>query len=108
MPLQETADHLVRAGANIEEGSENVEMATEEATEMVEKVQELLDRLLRVSALMEKSMTEVPEISRQAREGMREGNRILESVKENFLINPNLPPSPESESHGLEIRGGQN
>ena len=106
--LQETADHLVRAGANIEEGSENVEMATEEATEMVDKVQELLDRLLRVSALMEKSMTEVPEISRQAREGMREVNRILESVKENFLINPNLPPSPESESHGLEIRGGQN
>ena len=72
---------------------------------MVDKVQELLDRLLRVSALMEKAMVEVPEISAQAREGMREVNLILESVKENFLIRPNLPPPPESESHGLEIRG---
>jgi phospholipid/cholesterol/gamma-HCH transport system substrate-binding protein len=103
--LQETADHLARAGAKIEEGSINVEKATREAPEMVDKVQELLDRLLRVNALMEKAMTEVPEISTQAREGMREVNLILESVKENFLIRPNLPPSPESESHGLEIRG---
>jgi hypothetical protein len=72
---------------------------------MVDKVQELLDRLLRVSAIMEKAMVEVPEISTQAREGMREVNLILQSVKENFLIRPNLPPTPESESHGLEIRG---
>jgi len=103
--LQETADHLVLAGANIEEGSKNVEKVTREAPEMVDKVQELLDRLLRVNALMEKAMTEVPEISAQAREGMREVNLILESVKKNFLIRPNLPPSPESESHSLEIRG---
>lgn len=103
--LQQTADHLARAGAKIEEGSIHVEKATREAPEMVDKVQELLDRLLRVNALMEKAMTEVPEISTQAREGMREVNLILESVKENFLIRPNLPPSPESESHGLEIRG---
>ena len=103
--LQETADYLVRAGANIEEGSKNVEKVTREAPEMVDKVQELLDRLLRVNALMEKAMVEVPEISTQAREGMREVNLILQSVKENFLIRPNLPPSPESESHGLEIRG---
>jgi hypothetical protein len=53
-------------------------------------------------------MEEVPEISAQAREGMQEVNRILDSVKENFLIRPNLPPPPESETHGLEIRGGQN
>jgi phospholipid/cholesterol/gamma-HCH transport system substrate-binding protein len=103
--LQETADHLARAGAKIEEGSKNVEKVTREAPEMVDKVQELLDRLLRVNALMEKAMVEVPEISTQAREGMREVNLILESVKKNFLIRPNLPPSPESESHGLEIRG---
>ncbi len=105
--LQETADHLVRAGASIEEGSKSVEKATREAPEMVDKVQELLDRLIRVSVLMEKAMTEVPEITTQAREGMREVNLILDSVKENFLIRPNLPPPPKSESHGLEIRGAQ-
>ena len=103
--LQETADHLAQAGSNIEEGSKNMEKTTRETPEMVDKVQDLLDRLLRVSAIMEKAMVEVPEISTQAREGMREVNLILESVKENFLIRPNLPPTPESESHGLEIRG---
>jgi phospholipid/cholesterol/gamma-HCH transport system substrate-binding protein len=103
--LQETADSLVVAGANIEKGSKNLEKSTREAPEMVDKVQELLDRLLRVSGLMEKAMVEVPEISAQAREGMREVNLILESVKENFLIRPNVPPPPKSESHSLEIRG---
>ena len=106
--LQETADHLVRAGVNIEEGSKHLEKATREAPEMVDKTQELLDRLLKVQVILEKVMTEVPEISAQAREGMQEVNRILDSVKENFLIRPNLPPPPESETHGLEIRGGQN
>jgi phospholipid/cholesterol/gamma-HCH transport system substrate-binding protein len=106
--LQETADHLVRAGVNIEKGSEHLEKATREGPEMVDKTQELLDRLLKVQVILEKVMTEVPEISAQAREGMQEVNRILDSVKENFLIRPNLPPPPESETHGLEIRGGQN
>jgi len=104
-PLQETPDHLARAGAKSEGGSVHAEKATREAPAMVDKVQELLDRLLRVSALMEKAMVEVPEISTRAREGMREVNLILESVKENFLIRPNLPRSPESDSHGIEIRG---
>lgn len=106
--LQETADHLVRAGASIEEGSAHLEKAAREGPEMVDKTQELLDRLLKVQVILEKVMTEVPEISAQAREGMEEVNRILDSVKENFLIRPNLPPPPESETHGLEIRGGQN
>jgi phospholipid/cholesterol/gamma-HCH transport system substrate-binding protein len=106
--LQETADHLVRAGASIEEGSAHLEKAAREGPEMVDKTQELLDRLLKVQVILEKVMTEVPEISAQAREGMQEVNRILDSVKENFLIRPNLPPPPDSETHGLEIRGGQN
>ena len=106
--LQETADHLVRAGVNIEKGAEHLEKATREAPEMVDKTQELLDRLLKVQVILEKVMMEVPEISAQAREGMQEVNRILDSVKENFLIRPNLPPPPDSETHGLEIRGGQN
>jgi phospholipid/cholesterol/gamma-HCH transport system substrate-binding protein len=106
--LQETADKLVRAGASIEEGSAHLEKATREAPEMVDKTQELLDRLLKVQVILEKVMTEVPEISAQAREGVQEVNRILDSVKENFLIRPNLPPPPESETHGLEIRGSQN
>jgi len=85
--LQETADYLVRAGVNIEKGSEHLEKATREAPEMVDKTQELLDRLLKVQVILEKVMMEVPEISAQAREGMQEVNRILDSVRE-------LPHSP--------------
>ncbi len=105
--LQKTADHLVQAGVNIERGSENVEVATREAPEILDKVQELLTRLLKVSILMERAMHDVPEITTQAREGMREVNRILDSMKENFLIRPNLPPPAKPESHGLEMRGDQ-
>lgn len=105
--LQKTADHLVQASIGIEQGSKNVEMATRKAPEVADQVHELLDRLLKVSKLLEKAMHEAPEITTQAREGMREVNRILDSVKENFLIRPNLPPPDKPESHGLEIRGGQ-
>lgn len=105
--LQEGADHLVEASISIKEGSKNLEVATHEAPDMVDKIQELLDRLVRVSVLLEKAMKEVPDITEQAREGMREVNLILDSVKENFLIRPNLPPPTTPESHGFEIRGEQ-
>ena len=65
----------------------------------------LLSRLERISLDLEKAMRDAPGISRDAREGLREVNIILESVKRNFLIRPNLPPSPSSERHGVEIRG---
>ncbi|UCG11501.1 MAG: MCE family protein [Deltaproteobacteria bacterium] len=103
--FQKTVDHSVQISANVEMMSENLVPATDQATQMTEKVQELLDRMLRVSVLMEKAMSEVPDISRQAREGMREVNIILDSVKENFLVRPYLPPPTTPESHGLEIRG---
>jgi phospholipid/cholesterol/gamma-HCH transport system substrate-binding protein len=105
--LRKTVDHFSQAGADFEKTAKNVEEFTHGASEMTDKIQELLERLLRVSVLLERAMTDVPEISRQAREGMREVNRILDSVKENFLIRPNLPPAAAPESHGLEIRGDQ-
>lgn len=103
--LKETADQGTRVGTQMVKVSENMESATRPAPEMIAQVQDLLDRLLRVTTLMERAMTEVPEISRRAREGMREVNRILDSVQKNFLIRPNLPPEPTPESHGLELRG---
>ena len=105
--LREAADNVTQASLNVQQASENFEVATREAPEIADKVQELLDRLLRVSVILERVMHDVPEITTQAREGIREVNRILDSVQENFLIRPNLPPPPEPESHGLEIRGGR-
>ena len=103
--LQQTAGNSVQISANVAKLSKNLEAATRNAPEMTVKMEEILDRLLKISALMEQAMTEVPEISRQAREGMREVNRLLDAVKKNFLIAPNLPPPPTPESHGIEIRG---
>ena len=54
---------------------------------------------------LEKAMVNAPEISREARAGMKEVNRILESVKKNILIRGNLPKEPTPESHGVQIRG---
>ena len=100
-------EHLVQASISVEEGSRDVAMAAREAPELVDKAQEVLDNLRRVTVLLEKAMREVPEISKQAREGMRDVNRILDAVKENWLIRSNLPSPNPPESHGVEIRGGQ-
>jgi phospholipid/cholesterol/gamma-HCH transport system substrate-binding protein len=103
--IQKTADHSARIGANVEQMSENLATATRKAPEMTAQVQELLNRMIKVSLLLEKAMTEAPAISRQAREGMREVNRILDSIQKNFLIRPYLPPPAVPQSHGLEMRG---
>jgi hypothetical protein len=54
---------------------------------------------------MEKTMAEVPAISRQASEGMREVKQVLDSIKKNFLVRPYIPPDPSPQSHGVEERG---
>ncbi|MFH1135249.1 MAG: MlaD family protein [Pseudomonadota bacterium] len=65
----------------------------------------VLARLDNISRDLEKAMRNAPEISREARDGIREVNIILDSVKKNFLVRPNLPRQPQPERHGVEIRG---
>jgi phospholipid/cholesterol/gamma-HCH transport system substrate-binding protein len=103
--LKKTTDHSAQIGANVEQMSKNLEIATQKAPDMTVQVQELLARMIKVSVLLEKAMTEAPAISHQVRESMREVNRILDSMQKSFLIRPNLPPAPVPESHGLQIRG---
>jgi methyl-accepting chemotaxis protein len=73
--------------------------------EIMGQVDDILEKLQEVSRLLSQAMQNVPEISDRAREGMRDVNDILESVKKNFLIRGNLPKKPEPKTHGLEIRG---
>jgi phospholipid/cholesterol/gamma-HCH transport system substrate-binding protein len=103
--VRETADQSVTIGSHVARLSERLATASEHAPEMALQFQEIVNRMVRVSLLLEKSMTEVPEISQQAREGMREVNRILDSIQKNFLIRPNLPPPRRPATHGLEPRG---
>ncbi len=84
------------------------DMAAEVKTRLPETMNQLqiiLERINSISANLEKAMNEAPEISFEARQGMRQVNQILESVKKNFLIRSNLPQQPAPETHGVEIRG---
>ena len=73
--------------------------------DMMTQVGDILARLQTISLQLEKAMNEVPDISRQARQGMRDVNKILEAVKKNFLIRGNLPGPTTPQSHGVEMRG---
>jgi phospholipid/cholesterol/gamma-HCH transport system substrate-binding protein len=103
--VQETAHRSVTIGTHVERLSERLAAASEHAPEMALQFQEIVSRMVRVSRLLEKSMKEAPEISQQARDGIREVNRILDSIQKNFLIKSNLPPPPRPAIHGLEPRG---
>ena len=100
--IEKAADSTAGASVNVKDVTGDMRA---KLPDVVSRVQEILERLEAVSAQLEKAMNEVPDISQQARQGMREVNQILESVKKNFLIRSNLPRPPVPESHGLEIRG---
>jgi phospholipid/cholesterol/gamma-HCH transport system substrate-binding protein len=103
--VEGTAAESVAIGSHVKQLSERLATASERAPEMALQVQEIVSRMVRVSLLLERTMKDVPEISQQARESMREVNRILDSIQKNFLIRPNLPPQPRPTTHGLEPRG---
>lgn len=73
--------------------------------DITSQVADVIERLEAITVKLEKAMKEAPEISQEARAGMRDVNQILYSVKKNFLIRGNLPPSPASESEGVQMRG---
>ncbi|MEW6264755.1 MAG: MlaD family protein [Thermodesulfobacteriota bacterium] len=73
--------------------------------DVVTQVRGILEKIERISLELEATVKDVPEISQQARQGLRDVNQILESVKKNFLIRGNLPAQPVPQSHGVEIRG---
>jgi phospholipid/cholesterol/gamma-HCH transport system substrate-binding protein len=104
--IKDTADRSVKITEKAGAIAENLEQTMSTAPEIITKVDELLDKMLQVAALLTEAMIEVPEISREAKEGMREVNNLLDAVKKNFLVRPYLPPPAEPESHGVEIRGG--
>lgn len=100
--IEKAAGSTAGASVNVKDITADVKA---KLPDVVSRIQEILERLEAVSAQLEKAMNEVPDISQQTRQGMRDVNKILESVKKNFLIRSNLPSPPVPESHGLEIRG---
>ena len=95
-------DQIEPGMASVRQGAESLEAITEE---LENRIPTILTQVQEVLLDLERAMVNVPDISDSARRGLRDVNDILESVKRNFLIRGNLPPSPRPESHGLEIRG---
>ncbi|MBU2549921.1 MAG: MCE family protein [Proteobacteria bacterium] len=93
--IRKAADHTAGATGTVE-----AEMPV-----VLGRIQDILGQLQKISRQLEKAMQDVPEISQEARQGMRDVNEILDSVKKNFLIRGNLPPQPAPESHGVQVRG---
>ena len=59
-----------------------------------------------IAAQVEQGTRQLPEIGREAREGLRSANQVLESVKRNFLIRRNLPRDPAPETPTVPARQG--
>ena len=87
---------------SVRKGAKSVEDVT---AQLNADVPDILGKVQTILTELETAMYDVPDISSQARQGMRDVNDILESVKKNFLIRGNLPEPQTPESHGLEIRG---
>jgi phospholipid/cholesterol/gamma-HCH transport system substrate-binding protein len=63
-------------------------------------IPELTAKIDVILAQIEMGARSVPELARGAREGVRDVNQVLDSVKRNFLIRGNLTPDPPPD--GLE------
>jgi len=64
----------------------------------------LVSRAGTIAAQVEQGTRNLPEITRGAREGLADANRILESVKRNFLIRGNLPREEPVETPSVPAR----
>lgn len=107
--IQKTADNLNVSSKSIRSGAQSVKKGAGSLKEVTGEIEgqlpEILDKVQNILKDLEKAMSNAPDISQRARQGMRDVNDILESVKKNILIRGGLPKKSGAESHGLQIRG---
>jgi len=66
----------------------------------------LVGRAGTIAGQVEQGARHLPEIGREAREGLRGANQVLESVKRNVLVRGNLPRDPAPETITVPARQG--
>jgi len=112
------ADKTPGAMDQVQDNLDGIKKIETGMTESIEKIKRILDevgeavRTLKVTLNnIETGSRDVPEITRSTREGIQSIiesvdslDRIVESVQDNFLIKPNLPPEPEGESLDAGLR----
>lgn len=88
--------------ATIEKSSRELALVT---AELNRAAPGLIKKIDTIAARLEQASRNAPEIGREAREGLRDVNQILDSAKKNFLIRGHLPQRQEPDSLGLSIQG---
>ncbi|MDR2302143.1 MAG: MlaD family protein [Deltaproteobacteria bacterium] len=64
----------------------------------------MTNKIDRILSQIESGTTSFPEVARGAREGLRDVNQVLDSVKKNFLIRGNLSPDAPPDALTLPAR----
>jgi phospholipid/cholesterol/gamma-HCH transport system substrate-binding protein len=74
------------------------------ASELQTEIPSLTSKIDLILVEIESGAKGIPELSRGAREGVRDVNLVLESVKRNFLIRGNLPETPSPDKLARPLR----
>jgi phospholipid/cholesterol/gamma-HCH transport system substrate-binding protein len=104
------ASESIRVGAkSVQQGAASVQRGAKSTEEIAADLEKDIPIILtKVQAVLDEldiAVQDIPEIGRETRRGLRDVNRILESIKKNILIRGNLPKRPAPETHGIQIQG---
>lgn len=90
---------------------ENIEGATAKTPEIMDDVKQSTIMINRILTNIEKGSQDLPAVTqttkegiREARHGMEEVDKVVQSVQKNFLIRPNLPTEPEGKDIDTGLR----
>ena len=94
----EAYDEIISMLAQLKEVSVNLNSMAgtlkADIPQLTARIEDVLAQMDAILVQVEKGTRSVPELARVAREGIRDVNQVLDSVKRNFLIRGNLTPYP--------------
>lgn len=103
---------------NLGEASKRTPRTMDQVQESLDRVKRVLDEVIKsVSSIsivlkeVEEGSGEIPQLTQSAKRGVQEmrdtlenADKILQSLQNNFLIRPNLPPEPKGEATEAGLR----
>ncbi|HUV49560.1 MAG TPA: MlaD family protein [Anaerolineae bacterium] len=109
--LQIILDDLDKVTQILKSIAEASSKAPEITKKVVEGVSDSISSIKRILKEIEEGSLDIPEVTRSTKRGVneiRDGveniDKVVESVKENFLIKPNLPPEPKGKNIDAGLR----